>query len=108
MSGIWLHVLPVELAGDMTTRDMYLRGGKAFDQRLTAATLMRVADWLDIADTRTRTAVYPEMPTDPSGEDTALAWCWTAVLIASLGDTTTDQIRQLATGLRSMYDDETE
>jgi hypothetical protein len=86
-------------------RDTYLRGGQAFDQRLTAKAIDRVADMLDLADNQVRTAVYPELGIECSDKELALAWCWVAVLIADQQDAPTAMLRQLSNAIGMMADD---
>jgi hypothetical protein len=90
----------------MPDRTMFLRGGKSIDQRLTATALDRVADWLDIADSQTKTAVYPEIPESKDHEELCYAWMWAAITIANLCDLPSDITHQMATSIRLMYADD--
>lgn len=87
----------------MTERSHYLRAEKAIDQRKTATALVRVADWLDIADSRSRVTVYPQLPNDVDHEETEEAWMWAALLIADACDFHSAALRMLATGVNQMY-----
>ena len=84
-------------------RETYLRGGRSIDQRVTARALDRVADWLDIADSQTVTAVYPEMPETDDVQELVVGWCWAALLIADMTDAPTEALHALASAIRSMY-----
>lgn len=87
----------------MTERANYLRAEKAIDQRKTATAIVRVADWLDIADSRTRTTVYPQLQNDLDHEETEEAWMWAALLIADVCDFSSSALRMLATSVNNMY-----
>jgi hypothetical protein len=84
-------------------RETYLRSGKSIDQRVTARALDRVADWLDIADSQTVTAIYPEVPECEVASELPDAWMWAAILIADMTDAPSEALHQLATVIRSMY-----
>ena len=85
------------------SRSDFLRGGKKIDQRLTATALDRISDWLDIADSRSPAAVYPEIPETQDHEELCYAWMWAAVTIADIAEIPTEMLRMLATAARSMY-----
>jgi hypothetical protein len=90
----------------MTVRDAYLRGGQQFDTRVTGQAIKRVADMLDLADSRTRTAVYPEIHGYDDMHEIAVGWCWAAVLIADICDIDTATLHALANAIIGAYDDE--
>lgn len=85
------------------SRNDYLRGSKGIDQRLTATAFDRVADWLDIADSKTRTAIYPEVNGSKDYEQLAHAWMWACVTLADVLDLETDILHSLATSARQIY-----
>lgn len=84
-------------------RETYLRGDRKIDQRVTARCLDRVADWLDIADSQTVTAVYPDLPETEDPAELATAWSWAAILIADMTDAPSESMHALATAIRGMY-----
>ncbi len=84
-------------------REMYLRGGKKIDQQITAKALDRVADWLDIADSQTVTAVYPEIPETDDVQELVVGWCWAALLIADMTDAPSEALHRLAGAIRNLY-----
>lgn len=84
-------------------REAFLRGDLKINQQVTARCLDRVADWLDIADSETVTAVYPQLPETSDALELACAWMWAAVLIADMTDPESDILHKLATAIRSSY-----
>jgi hypothetical protein len=86
-------------------RETYLRGALKIDQRVTARCLDRIADWLDIADTQTIAAVYPEVPETEDDKELTVAWCWAAILVADMTDAPSETLHALATAIRHAYQD---
>jgi hypothetical protein len=86
------HVMPI--------REQYLRGGEVYNTFLTGIAIERIADWLDIADSKTRTSVYPDLPESESEHELALSWCWAALLIANMVDADSRALRELGTAIK--------
>jgi hypothetical protein len=86
-------------------RSSYLRAGTQIDQRVTAACLDRIADWLDLSDSRTPTTVYPELPDTQDKVELAHAWMWAALLIADTTEPVSEVLHMMATGIRQAYED---
>ena len=85
------------------SRDSYLRGGLAIDQRVTADCMERVVTWLDLADSQVQTAVYPQVPSTVDQLELAHAWMWTAILIADMCEIPTTDVRAMVDAIRGAY-----
>jgi hypothetical protein len=81
-------------------REQYLRGGEVYNTYLTGVAIERIADWLDIADSKTRTSVYPDLPEASNEHELALSWCWAGVLIANMVDADSRTLRELGTAIK--------
>ena len=89
-----------------TPREHYLRGGEVYNTSLTGDAIARIADWLDIADSKTRTAVYPEMPKAKTEHELCLAWCWAALLVANMVEADSATLRMLAQAIKGIESEE--
>jgi hypothetical protein len=90
----------------VSIREQYLRGGEIYNTHLTGVAIERIADWLDIADSRTRTSVYPDFTESETDHEEALSWCWAALLIANMVDADSRTLRELGTAIKLINKDE--
>jgi hypothetical protein len=87
-------------------REQYLRGGEVYNTYLTGVAVERIADWLDIADSKTRTSVYPNMSESANDHEEAVVWCWAALLIADILDADSRTLRDLGTAIKLLNKEE--